>query len=342
MIATRNRPRHAPATISKSIATQLSMDLHTLPFEFDLGVCVPEADLWLDPHTRRPVAFVSHGHSDHCMAHGHVFVTPPTASFYRTRTKRLGVTKLDFHVPLTRGDSTIELFPAGHMLGAAQVLLTGPDGRRLVYTGDFKLRAGPCTPPAEIIPADVLVMECTFGHAQYRFPPLDQVTAHLARFVERCLADGVVPVVCGYAMGKGQEAIALLAKMGHRPLVHQSVADVAAEYERHGVDLGGYDVLGSEPATGRVVVCPPHLKASVVAGLGRCRTAMLTGWAMDARMRYRYGTDEMIPLSDHADFGELLEYIEGASPRVVYTVHGDGAFAAHLRRQGMEAYHLGD
>jgi Cft2 family RNA processing exonuclease len=48
----------------------------------------------------------------------------------------------------------------------------------------------------------------------------------------------------------------------------------------------------------------------------------------------------MIALSDHADFSELLEYVDRAKPRVVYTVHGDASFSKYLRRQGVEAYHL--
>ena len=50
--------------------------------------------------------------------------------------------------------------------------------------------------------------------------------------------------------------------------------------------------------------------------------------------------DEMIGLSDHADFGELLEYVQRARPRKVYTVHGDAAFAGYLRQRGFDAQHL--
>jgi Cft2 family RNA processing exonuclease len=67
---------------------------------------------------------------------------------------------------------------------------------------------------------------------------------------------------------------------------------------------------------------------------------MLSGWAIDPRARYRYGVDEMIGLSDHADFGELMEYVARARPKVVYTVHGDSTFSGYLRREGIEAYHL--
>jgi Cft2 family RNA processing exonuclease len=69
---------------------------------------------------------------------------------------------------------------------------------------------------------------------------------------------------------------------------------------------------------------------------------MLTGWAVDPSARYRYGVHEMIALSDHADFPELVEYVERARPKVVYTLHGGPGFAHHLRDQGIEAHHLAD
>jgi len=322
---------------------QLTLDLAGLPFRYEAGLHLEQANLWLDPHTRRPVAYVSHGHTDHCRPHGHVLATPPTAELYRWRTGRLGVTELPFGVPYQYRGCTLELFEAGHVLGASQVLVTEAGGRRLVYTGDFKLRAAPCLPAAQVRECDVLVMECTFGHPRYRFPALSEVEAQLRDFVVRCLEQDVIPVVCGYVLGKGQEALCLLTRAGFQVAVHESIFRIAQLYERFHVDLGTYELLNlaSAPALkGKVVLCPPHLKQRVTAPLGRSRTVMLSGWAIDPAARYRYGVDEMIGLSDHADFAELLEYVERARPRVVYTLHGDEAFAAYLRRQGIEAHHL--
>ncbi len=344
-----SRPGRATRRATGSVdGSQLALDLgpgaDLIPFRYDGGLHLADANLWLDPHSRRPVAYVSHGHSDHCAPHGHVLATPATAAFYRRRTGRSAVTEIPFHQPHHYRGRMLELFPAGHILGASQVMVTGDDGRRLVYTGDFKLRPAPCLDAAEVRECDVLVMECTFGHPRYRFPSIAEVEAQLADFVRRCLEQDVVPVVCGYVLGKGQEALRLLTRAGFRVAVHESIYGVAKLYEQQGVALGDYELLSlaSVPALqGKVVLCPPHVKQAVTAPLGRFRTVMLTGWAVDPRARYRYGVDEMIGLSDHADFTELVEYVARARPRVVYTVHGDDAFAAYLRTQGVEAYHLG-
>lgn len=328
-------------------AAQLELPLvvDSLPFQYQRGLHLSDADFWLDPHTRRPAAYVSHGHSDHCKPHGHAVATPATAEFYRLRTRRESVTELPFHQPHAVGGRTIELFPAGHILGASQVLVTGSDGRRLVYTGDFKLRAAPCLEEAEVRECDVLIMECTFGHPRYRFPSMSVVQAQLKEFVDRCFSNDVIPVVLGYVLGKSQEALCLLGRAGYRVAAHESIVRVAQAYERQGVQFGEYETL--DPANvaalpGKVVLCPPHLRRVVTERLPRYRTVMLTGWAVDPSARYRYGVHELIALSDHADFDELCEYVGRAKPKVVYTVHGDSGFSRHLRAQGIEAHHLAD
>ncbi|HOS42488.1 MAG TPA: MBL fold metallo-hydrolase RNA specificity domain-containing protein, partial [Armatimonadota bacterium] len=71
------------------------------------------------------------------------------------------------------------------------------------------------------------------------------------------------------------------------------------------------------------------------------RAAIVSGWAFDPRARYRYGADAAFCLSDHADYQDLLTYVERVGPRRVYTVHGyAGAFAGDLRRLGYDAHAL--
>ena len=76
--------------------------------------------------------------------------------------------------------------------------------------------------------------------------------------------------------------------------------------------------------------------------LGRVRTAVLTGWAVDPNCRFRYQTDAAFPLSDHADFTDLVEFVKRVAPKRIFTLHGFAAdFAATLRARGVEAWALG-
>ena len=68
---------------------------------------------------------------------------------------------------------------------------------------------------------------------------------------------------------------------------------------------------------------------------------MLTGWAIESSAKYRYHCDAACPLTDHADYPDLLRYVELVQPRRVFTLHGFAAeFATDLRRRGIEAWAL--
>jgi Cft2 family RNA processing exonuclease len=77
-----------------------------------------------------------------------------------------------------------------------------------------------------------------------------------------------------------------------------------------------------------------------LAGLGRTVTIATTGWAVDPRTKYRWGVDHALPLSDHADYGELIETVRRVSPREIHCTHGPDEFVDHLRDLGFNAFTL--
>src|SRR4029077_14305030 len=73
----------------------------------------------------------------------------------------------------------------------------------------------------------------------------------------------------------------------------------------------------------------------------RKRVAMISGWAVDPNAVYRYQVDAAFPLSDHADYDDLLRYVDLVRPKRVLTLHGfAGEFARDLRERGIEAWAL--
>ena len=72
------------------------------------------------------------------------------------------------------------------------------------------------------------------------------------------------------------------------------------------------------------------------------RTAVVTGWAVDSGTIYRSRCDAAFPLSDHADFNDLLRFVELVQPKRVLTLHGYAReFAQTLRARGLDALALG-
>ncbi len=316
--------------------------MRRLPIELSKGqLKITQTGLFLDAHRRAACAFVSHAHGDHIARHDRTIATHATVALMR---HRLGATvkgealPADYRKPFGLGDLTLELFPAGHVLGSAQLRATR-NGVALGYSGDLCLQPTLTAEPAEVVACDVLVLESTFGLPRYVFPPKDEVLAAVRRFVDDALTDGAVPVLLGYALGKAQEILKFLGEAGYRCRAHPVVHAVNKVYQAQGVALPNVDLLGPEgPGPGEVVVAPPHLaRTSPILRIRNRRTAVLTGWAIDGRHGFR-GADAAFPLSDHADFPSLLRYAKATGAGRVLTIHGYAReLAAALRKEGVRA-----
>ncbi|HEX9095529.1 MAG TPA: MBL fold metallo-hydrolase [Candidatus Dormibacteraeota bacterium] len=311
----------------------------TYPILWDSGVYLPEQGLWLDPRKPRPRAVISHAHSDHVAAHPLAYATAATRRLVTHRRRSTGtVEALSYGKSIALDRCSLTLYPAGHVLGSAQTLIDTDFGR-VLYTGDLKTRTGFTSAPAEPVPAEVLVLESTFGKPHYRFPDTAEVIADVIAWCRGVRDAGATPVLLGYSLGKGQEILSALAAEGLLIALHPSLCGVTEVYRELGCDLPAYERLGESRGRPMVVITPPSARRSSLAGqVGVFKTAALTGWAMDASLKDRLEVDAVFPLSDHADFEELCCYAERVNATMTYTVLGfDEELAMHLRRRGLRA-----
>jgi len=237
----------------------------------------------------------------------------------------------------------VTLHPAGHCLGAAQLLIELDSGYRVVYTGDFKLRPNPTAETCAVLPCDTLVMEATFGHPKYRFPSEDEALGLICAFIERCFVSDETPVLLAYSLGKSQEVLHHLLSRGYSVRYHPHISPGVEEYRRWGVEFeGDHGVIERGAGRETVILSPPGraLRDVYPQAPGGVRTAFLTGWAMDEAAPHRLRSDEAFPLSDHADYGELLKYALESGAREVFTVNGLPWLAQELWGRGIAARHL--
>jgi Cft2 family RNA processing exonuclease len=310
-------------------------------FHYDAGLFLTQAQMGVDVRRRQPRCFVSHAHTDHIARHELAFATPGTAALYCHRLgPRHRVQEMPYRKPIEFGGLRLTALPAGHCLGSAMLL--ADDGQRsLLYTGDFKLDASVTAEAAELPRADILVMESTFGRPRYRLPPREEVVARLLEIVLAALADGMTPVVHAYPLGKSQEVTKLLTANGVPVLQHRVVYEVSRIYEECGVDLGDFGLYEGQPLNGHAVITLPRSAREFrLAGLGKTVSIAVTGWAKDEATKYRLGVDHALPLSDHADYDQLVETVRRVEPREIYCTHGPAEFADHLRDLGFNAYPL--
>lgn len=212
----------------------------------------------------------------------------------------------------------------------------------LLYTGDFKLRCGLSAELCDAPHAEVLIMETTYGRPEYIFPPTADVLPGVIRFCREAIDNDEVPVLLGYSLGKCQEILRGLADANLPLMLHGSVYRLTRIYEQFGQVFPKYERYSAGSVAGKVLICPPHLAGSaLLRALGKTRCAVLTGWAMHPNCKYRYQADAAFPISDHADFNELVELAKRVNPRKIYTVHGFAAdFAQTLRKLGFDAQAL--
>jgi putative mRNA 3-end processing factor len=184
------------------------------------GLYCRPGDFYIDPHGGVRRAVITHGHSDHARpGHDSALATRETLAITRARPGEGAPRRPQaaaYGEPLTIGDVTVTLFPAGHVLGSAQVLINYK-GARAVVSGDYKRSADPTCAAFALVPCDLFVTEATFALPVFQHgnaaAEMDKLTKSVAQFPER------THLVGAYGLGKTQRLIALLREAGYeRPI----------------------------------------------------------------------------------------------------------------------------
>ena len=316
-------------------------------FQTDPDIRLADSEIYFDPAEPRKIGIISHGHADNIGRHEHFMATAPTAAFLRTRNGHdLRGTELAYRQPHRIDDRwTVELFPAGHVLGSAMIRVAGPPGS-LAYTGDFRLAPSYTAEAAEVPEADAVIMESTYGSGpEWVFPSREELRERLVALVRQILRRDRTPVLLAYSLGKAQETAFMLRDRNVPLVMHPVVAQISGIYEANGVALGTYEVWGRQSSLfghrstldlrGKAVLVPPHMMRDI-RRIRHAETIALTGWALHGTRDADHG----LPLSDHADFSELVTLAEHSRAGIVYVTHGSRRFAEELRRRGIRAEHL--
>jgi putative mRNA 3-end processing factor len=303
-------------------------------------------------HETRPVRVVTHAHADHMTGlpqslkkSKDVLMTRATKDlidamrgpFYLMAGH---VEALDYGQTVTYGDERITLHKADHILGAAQVMVEDREGKRVVFTGDFRIDQTP------ILDSDVLVIEATYGSPHCRRKFHKDVQESLVSLVVKALGHGPV-CIFGYH-GKLQEVMEILHKANvNAPFITpENVFHISKVCEKHGMLLGKFLLSTEKEATELVERNTPcitfsHMHSRSRAAPGKFRICV-SGWEFYSAIRQVDEKEYLVGLSDHSDFDGLLEYVRLSKPKLVVTdnfrVHYGEVLAKEIRKQlGIEA-----
>lgn len=291
---------------------------------FDTGT----SRLIFDPTSGRPLGedwhvFITHAHSDH--THGFAtpakkHSTPETLRIYESLQKRQvkNCHTLKVGERISVDGAEVRVLNAGHMLGSCQFEVVTPE-YTAVYTGDINCVDTLTTQAAQVESCDYLIVEATYGHPSYNFPKRNTIYADIIRWATTEIKDGKIPTFQVYSSGKPQDLVRLFNVYMNVPVVcSPGIARANNAHDENGLPLS---YLDSSTADGKNA-----LKAGgcIFVTTGSERTprnasrAVATGWAL--RMAFhRYAA---FPLSSHADYGQLMQFVSSVNPKKVYVFTG--------------------
>jgi len=274
------------------------------------------------------------------------------------------------------GNTSITLHDAGHIAGAALVDAT-VQGKRIVYTGDYKMKGSRMHHGAEPIrDVDVVITESTYGQKDH--PKRQDLERELVKKAQEVVENGGNLLLPCFAVGRSQEMAMLLRAFDRNiPIVMDGMGIRASmimrrypEYLRSPKEFDNamesiYCVEGRQdrrkildepcviiatagmlqggPAMGYLLNLNKHSKV-IFSGYSLEGT---NGWYLRNKGVVYTGGEEVkiqtpveyLDFSAHAGRTELLDFVKTSGAQKVYCIHGDkcSEFAAELRGMGFDA-----
>lgn len=314
------------------------------------GLYCPAGDFHIDPWLPVRCAVITHGHGDHARGgSGEYHSTVAGEPILRWRLGEQDFRLHDYGVPFGLGAARVTLFPAGHILGSAQVRIEA-ENRTWVVSGDYKRDPDPTCAPFEVVPCDGFLTEATFALPVYRWSPSHEVAAEILDWWDECRAQERTAVLFCYALGKAQR---LLAELGallpgvaweERPVyLHGAIAAGVEIYRAAGVRMLQTELVAEQGRRGdwrdALVLAPPSARGSPwLRRFGRASTGFASGWMKIRGNRRRRNDDRGFVLSDHADWPSLLRTVRETGARQLLATHGNTeALVRVLREEGLDA-----
>ena len=285
------------------------------------GLYCTAGGFYLDPKLVVNHAVITHAHSDHAVrGNKNVYCTAPTGEFMKLKFGKRDSAAYhikDYNDTFRLGDVKVTLFPAGHILGSAQVLMEH-NGIKYLYTGDFKLTSDNSCEDFHFVSADVLYTETTFASPTFSHPHPEEEISKLNEM------KGMNILIGAYSLGKAQRVTHLVTKFcpEKKVVVHSNAIPFHRIYESFGYSLGSWEFFSRKLMRDNanvVYIVPPSVYNKYSSNKTFLKT-FATGWN-----NFYRANDFNLTISDHADWKELHTLISRVKAKTIFTLHGDGS-----------------
>ncbi len=257
------------------------------------------------------------------------------------------------------GESKITFHDAGHVCGSAITSIEN-NKRKIVYTGDLKLKKQKLHEGAKIIDSNVLITESTYATKQH--PDREELTRQFIKKIKEVINNGGNVLLPAFAVGRAQELLAILYENKLTPItyvggmiikastivlnnqkfiINSKLLERAFEEVESVKDKTDRKQALKQPSiiltTAGMLNGGPVL--DYITKLNKNSHIFLTGYQVDGTNGRRFMDSGFIidhnekikintpysfyDFSAHADKDDLLEYINKSSPETVICIHGD-------------------
>jgi Cft2 family RNA processing exonuclease len=177
-------------------------------------------------------------------------------------------------------------------------------------------------------------MEATYGNPFYAFPEREDTYGNIVSWVIKQIRENQVPIFQLYSVGKAQEVIALLNDFTNLPVVVDPpiarASNIYSKYDRKLVFLDAAEEEGQELLRhGNCAYLISNGNSSIIPTERKVARSVVTGWSL--RFKTSNGA---FPLSSHADYPHLIDYVKEVNPSRVYTCFGSSeVLAQNIRKE---------
>jgi putative mRNA 3-end processing factor len=307
--------------------------------------CIP-GKFYLDPWFPVDYAIISHGHADHSRpGNKHYLCQNDSKAIIKHRLGHdISIETLGYNEPKNINGVQVSFFPAGHVIGSAQICLEYK-GYVVVFSGDYKTQPDFISTPYEPVKCHEFITESTFGLPIYKWKKEQELQGELTNWVLQNQANNRTSVFLGYSLGKAQRIMKLIEGVDDI-YVHTAINNLNNAISGSGIELPKTTLLDYDfkkvDIQNKIVILPPALLGSrMIKKIPNAATAICSGWMHIRGNRRWKGVDAGFSISDHADWDGLLEAVKATGAEKVHVTHGSQAvFSKYLNEIGIEAYEL--
>lgn len=309
----------------------------------DKGLYCAQGDFYIDPWKPVSKAIITHAHSDHARpGNGHYLCHHFTKPLLQLRLGDNSYQTVDWKETVIINGVNVSLYPAGHIIGSAQVRVEY-QGEVWVVSGDYKTEDDGISTAFEPVKCNVFITESTFGLPIYKWKKQAEIFSDMKAWIGENHANKRTSVFIAYSLGKAQRILQALDLTGLPIFAHGAVYNVHETLVKSGWELPLVTRVTPETPKelmqGNIIIAPSSAESSPwMKRFSPSATGICSGWMQVRGNVRRKNADAGFALSDHADWNGLLDAVKATGATKVFATHGfQSAFSRFLNENGIEA-----